>query len=61
MRELASMVAADRAAGLKPIAVCAECRRYRDRAVDPLEELVDLCASEGMWLHADAAYGGSPS
>ena len=58
MGELASMVAADRAAGLKPIAVCANAGATATGAVDPLEELADLCASEGMWLHADAAYGG---
>ena len=56
--ELASMVAADRAAGLKPIAVCANAGATATGAVDPLEELADLCASEGMWLHVDAAYGG---
>ena len=27
-------------------------------AIDPLEELADFCAAEGLWLHADAAYGG---
>ena len=58
MGELASMVAADRAAGLKPIAVCANAGATATGAVDPLEKLADLCASEGMWLHADAAYGG---
>ena len=58
MSELASMVAADRAAGLKPIAVCANAGATATGAVDPLEELADLCASEAMWLHADAAYGG---
>jgi glutamate/tyrosine decarboxylase-like PLP-dependent enzyme len=26
-------------------------------AVDPLEELADLCAAEGLWFHADGAYG----
>lgn len=58
MGALASMVAADRAAGLKPIAVCANAGATATGAVDPLEELADLCASEGMWLHVDAAYGG---
>ena len=58
MGALARLVAADRAAGLKPIAVCANAGATATGAVDPLEELADLCASEGMWLHVDAAYGG---
>ncbi len=28
-------------------------------AVDPVAELADRCAAEGVWLHVDAAYGGS--
>jgi glutamate/tyrosine decarboxylase-like PLP-dependent enzyme len=58
MAELASMVKEDRAAGVKPIAVCANAGATATGAVDPLEELADFCASEGMWLHVDAAYGG---
>ena len=58
MGALARLVAADRAAGLKPIAVCANAGATATGAVDPLEELADLCASEDMWLHVDAAYGG---
>ena len=58
MGELASMVAEDRAAGLEPIAVCANAGATATGAVDPLEELADFCASEGIWLHVDAAYGG---
>ena len=56
--ELASMVKEDRAAGLQPIAVCANAGATATGAVDPLEELADFCASEGIWLHVDAAYGG---
>ncbi|MDE2752242.1 MAG: aminotransferase class I/II-fold pyridoxal phosphate-dependent enzyme [Gemmatimonadota bacterium] len=58
MGALARLVAADRAAGLKPIAVCANAGATATGDVDPLEELADLCASEDMWLHVDAAYGG---
>ncbi len=56
--KLVSMLAEDRAAGLKPIAVCANAGATGTGAVDPLEELADVCTSEGIWLHVDAAYGG---
>jgi len=28
-------------------------------AVDPVAEVVDLCAREGLWAHVDAAWGGA--
>jgi aromatic-L-amino-acid/L-tryptophan decarboxylase len=28
-------------------------------SVDPVEEIVDRCQAEGVWLHVDAAYAGS--
>ncbi|MDE0109069.1 MAG: aminotransferase class V-fold PLP-dependent enzyme [Bryobacterales bacterium] len=55
---LARRVAADRAAGLAPIAVCANAGTASTGTVDPLAELADYCAAEGIWLHVDAAYGG---
>ena len=58
MDALASAVAADRDAGLSPIAVAANAGTVGTGAVDRLEEMADFCAAEGLWLHVDAAYGG---
>ena len=55
---LARAVAADRDAGLNPIAVAANAGTVGTGAIDRLDELSDFCASEGLWLHVDAAYGG---
>lgn len=55
---LAHRVAADRAEGLAPIAVCANAGTASTGTVDPLAELADYCEAEGIWLHVDAAYGG---
>ncbi|MDH5590007.1 MAG: aminotransferase class V-fold PLP-dependent enzyme [Gemmatimonadota bacterium] len=56
--DLARMIREDREAGLTPVAICANAGATNTGAVDPLEELADLAAREGIWLHVDAAYGG---
>ena len=58
MAELRQRVAEDRANGLQPVAVCANAGSASTGAIDPLGAMADFCAGEGMWLHADAAYGG---
>ena len=38
--------------------MCANAGSPGTGAIDPLGPLADFCASEGIWLHVDAAYGG---
>ena len=55
---LVRAVADDRAAGFNPIAICANAGATSNGAIDPLEAMADFCEAQGIWLHADAAYGG---
>jgi len=56
---VAEAVAADRAEGLRPLAVAAVCGSTNTGSVDDTGELADVAEREGMWLHVDAAYGGA--
>ena len=54
---LADAIAADRANGRRPGFVIATAGSTNCGAVDPLEELAELCSAEELWLHVDGAYG----
>jgi aromatic-L-amino-acid/L-tryptophan decarboxylase len=55
---LRAQLAADRAAGLRPVCVAASAGTVNTGAIDPLGALADLCAAESLWFHVDGAYGG---
>ena len=50
-------IASDRRAGLRPAIVVGNAGTVNTGAIDPLEELADLCAREELWFHVDGAYG----
>jgi glutamate/tyrosine decarboxylase-like PLP-dependent enzyme len=54
---LREAIAADRRAGLKPAIVVGNAGTVNTGAIDPLGDIADLCAREGLWFHADGAYG----
>lgn len=56
---LGEEIAADRAAGRIPFCVVANAGTTNTGAVDPLNDLADLCRREDLWLHADGAYGAA--
>jgi glutamate/tyrosine decarboxylase-like PLP-dependent enzyme len=55
---LEAQIAADHAAGLRPVCVAANAGTVNTGAIDPLDTLADLCERENLWLHIDGAYGG---
>lgn len=58
MDALRNAIRRDRGDGFAPFAVIATAGTVGTGAVDPLNEIADLCGSEGLWMHVDAAYGG---
>ncbi|MEZ5420175.1 MAG: aminotransferase class V-fold PLP-dependent enzyme [Vicinamibacterales bacterium] len=55
---LRAAIADDRARGLRPFAIVGSAGTTNTGAVDPLDQLADVAAAEGLWLHVDGAYGG---
>lgn len=56
---LDAVIAADRAAGMRPWLIGASAGTTDLGTVDPLGSLADIAAKHQLWLHVDAAYGGA--
>ena len=59
VESLRRAVTEDRADGKRPFCVIANAGTTNTGAVDPLDQLADLCERENLWLHVDGAYGAA--
>ncbi len=57
LEALEAAIAADRAAGRRPICVIGSAGTVNTGAVDDLDALADLCRREELWFHVDGAIG----
>ncbi len=57
VEDLRVMIAEDRAQGATPLLLVGTAGTVNLGAIDPLDELADLAASERIWLHVDGAFG----
>jgi aromatic-L-amino-acid decarboxylase len=55
---LDAAIAADRAAGFRPIAIVATLGTTSSTSIDPVAAIAATADREGLWLHVDAAYAG---
>jgi len=58
LKGLGRQIAADRAAGKSPFLIIPSAGTTDTGTVDPLDDVADVAAAEGLWVHTDAAYGG---
>lgn len=56
---LAQAVAEDRKDGWLPFCVVGTVGTTSTTSIDPIAAIAEICERENLWLHVDAAYGGS--
>ncbi|MEO1447990.1 MAG: pyridoxal-dependent decarboxylase [Bacteroidota bacterium] len=58
-KALRQAIESDIRAGLKPLCAIATLGTTSTTAIDPVGDMGAICKEFGLWLHVDAAYGGS--
>src|SRR5205814_1763824 len=56
---LADAIDEDKRNGILPFCVVATVGTTSTSSIDPVPAIVEICEQHGLWLHVDAAYGGS--
>src|SRR5437868_7348515 len=56
---LAAAIDEDKRNGILPFCVVATIGTTSTSSIDPVPAIVEICEQHGLWLHVDAAYGGS--
>jgi glutamate/tyrosine decarboxylase-like PLP-dependent enzyme len=56
---LREQIRADRRGGLAPFLVIGTAGTTNAGVVDPLDDIADVARDEGLWFHADGAWGGA--
>jgi aromatic-L-amino-acid decarboxylase len=59
IQKLREAVESDKKAGFRPCCVIATLGTTGTTAMDPLKAIGKICAENGIWLHVDAAMGGT--
>lgn len=59
LEALSRAISSDRAAGLTPFVIIGTAGAVNMGAIDDLEALADIAASEDIWLHIDGAFGAT--
>jgi aromatic-L-amino-acid decarboxylase len=55
--DLEQQLTSDSARGAIPVAVVISAGTVNTGAIDPIDQIADICNAHGVWLHVDGAYG----
>src|SRR5712671_3188235 len=58
-KALADAIDEDKRNGMLPFCIVATVGTTSTSSIDPIPEIAPICERHAMWLHVDAAYGGS--